>query len=299
MEEKKKINEQMEALTNAWADAVTDAWGSMFKAWSRMFEADSAVSFDEKTPMGKAQDAYTSALKTWQVFSSTTQQPETVESLFKGIGALPDLLFKMSQTMTNHLIQRQLKWIEKAKTMGKSFETFDFGDIDEKLFQSWKDLYQNNLRQYLHVPQLGLTRFHQERFLQAIDKFNIFHTAYSEFIDLLYRPISRSLSVMEQKIKTLAEENKLPDDSKSYYRMWIKVLEGDYMQLFKSSEYLDVLGRTVDSLTEFSAVKNRLMEDYWSLFQVPKLSDIDDLYHEIYLLKKKIKQLEKKLSNQN
>ena len=262
-----------------------------------MFEAGSATSSDDEASMGKAQDTWTSALKTWQAFSSTTQKPEAIESLFKGIGTLPDILFKTSQTMANNLIQLQLKWIEKAKGTGQILEAFDFGDIDENMFQAWKDLYQKDLRQYLHIPQLGLARFHQERMLQTIDKFNIFQTTYSEFLRLLYRPISRSLTIMEEKIKTLAEENNLPEDSKSYYRMWIKVLESDYMALFKSSEYMDVLGRTVDSLTEFSAVKNRLMEDYGSLFQIPKLSDIDDLYHEIYLLKKKIKKLEKRGSH--
>jgi hypothetical protein len=262
MNDEKNIHEQMEALATAWTNAVTDTWGSLFK--------------------------------TWETFSSTSPKPENLESLFKGIGTFPDILLRMSRTMMSNLNQLQVKWVEKAKGMGKTVEVFDFGDIDENMFQAWKELYQKDLRQYLNIPQLGLTRFHQERMLQALDKYNIFQTTFSEFIRLLYLPVRRSLAIMEEKIKTLAEDDKLPEDSKSYYKMWIKVLESDYMQLFKSAEYIEVLGRTVDSLTEFSAVKNRLMEDYWSLFQVPKLSDIDDLYHEIYLLKKKIKKLEKK-----
>ena len=178
MEEEKQTNKQIETLMATWTAAVTDTWGSMFKTWSRMLNPDSPASSIAATSMGNALDAWTTALKTWEMFSGTSPKSDTMDSLFKGMGILPDILLKMSQTMVSNLTQFQLKGIEKAKGLGKTVATIDFGDIDENMFQAWKELYQKDLRQYLNVPQLGLARFHQERILQTIDKYNIFQTTF-------------------------------------------------------------------------------------------------------------------------
>jgi polyhydroxyalkanoate synthesis regulator phasin len=48
-------------------------------------------------------------------------------------------------------------------------------------------------------------------------------------------------------------------------------------------------------MSEFSVVKNDLMQDMLSTLPVTTQKDTDELYKEIYLLKKRIKVLEKKL----
>jgi len=47
-------------------------------------------------------------------------------------------------------------------------------------------------------------------------------------------------------------------------------------------------------MSEFSMAKNAVLEDFLSAFPIPKQTDMDDLYHELYVLKKRIKALEKK-----
>jgi polyhydroxyalkanoate synthesis regulator phasin len=76
--------------------------------------------------------------------------------------------------------------------------------------------------------------------------------------------------------------------------MWIKILEGHYMTLFQSPEYVNILGNTLVSMSDFTAAKNEVIEDMLNMFPIPKQKDMDELYREIYLLKKRIKALEKK-----
>ena len=86
-----------------------------------------------------------------------------------------------------------------------------------------------------------------------------------------------------------------PEDSKQYYQMWIKILEGHYMTLFQSPEYGKTLNNVLVTMSEFSVVKNDLLEDMLSSLPVSTQTDMDDLYQEIYLMKKRLKALEKKL----
>ena len=69
------------------------------------------------------------------------------------------------------------------------------------------------------------------------------------------------------------------------------------MTLFQSPEYVQTMGKTLDAMSEFSAVKNDLMADMLNILPISTQKDMDDLYKEIYLLKKRIKALEKKLDH--
>jgi polyhydroxyalkanoate synthesis regulator phasin len=122
----------------------------------------------------------------------------------------------------------------------------------------------------------------------------MFQAAMTEFLRLLYLPVTRSFGVMQEKLGEMVDAGKLPEDSKTYYQMWIKILEGHYMTLFQSPEYVNILGNTLVSMSDFTAAKNEVIEDMLNMFPIPKQKDMDELYREIYLLKKRIKALEKK-----
>jgi hypothetical protein len=117
-----------------------------------------------------------------------------------------------------------------------------------------------------------------------------------EFFRLLNLPVTKSYSVMQEKLREMGDAGELPDDPKAYYQMWIKILEGHYMTLFQSPGYLKTLGDVLSALSDFSSVKNELMQDFLNTLPVSTHKDMDDLYKEIYLLKKRIKTLEKKSS---
>jgi polyhydroxyalkanoate synthesis regulator phasin len=47
-------------------------------------------------------------------------------------------------------------------------------------------------------------------------------------------------------------------------------------------------------MSEFSKAKKEILQDFLNMLPVPTLKELDELYKEIYLLKKRIKALEKK-----
>jgi polyhydroxyalkanoate synthesis regulator phasin len=99
---------------------------------------------------------------------------------------------------------------------------------------------------------------------------------------------------MQAKLAEMAEAGELPDDARAYYQMWIKILEGHYMTLFKSPEYAETMSQTLNALEDYKMTSSKVVEDILEMFPVPTQKDMDELYKEIYLLKKKIKALEKK-----
>ena len=295
MTENNNPNAGSEEVISAWMETVGDFWNTMFRTWTGMNQHfPSQETAAESDSGSRAASSIYSAMKSYQTFSSLLLDPTVIESLLKGSGAMPEILVKMSQSTLNGFLQMQQKWVERAGKIGKTTEAFKFEDLDENAFRAWTEIYEKEFRQFFNIPQLGLTRLYQEKINRVADRLTIFQSTFAEFLRLLNLPISRSLTVMQKKLGEMAEKEKLPEDAKTYYQMWIKILEGHYMTLFQSPEYIQTLGKTLETMSAFSMAKNDVIEDMLNSLPIPKQKDVDELYQELYLLKKRVKALEKK-----
>jgi polyhydroxyalkanoate synthase subunit PhaE len=297
MEEEQKEPEASEALLSAWMKTATDFWGSMMKAWPEAppsFEAP-PLSEEGVAAKGKMKETMGSVLKNWQVFSSIMKSPDLLESVSKGVNTLPEVVLKMSRVAFEGYSNLQKQWLDRMGNIGRSGEAYKFEDLDQEPFKAWMEMYEKEFRQFYNIPQLGLTRFYQERLAQAMDQFNLYQAAMNNFFHLLYLPMEKSNRVLQEKLASLTEEGKVPENFQDYYRTWLKILEGHYMTLFKSPEFTQTLARTLKATENFMEAKEAVLQDLLQFLPVPTHKDMDDLYRELYLLKKKVKELDKKL----
>ncbi|MGW8302996.1 MAG: poly(R)-hydroxyalkanoic acid synthase subunit PhaE [Desulfobacterales bacterium] len=239
------------------------------------------------------------ALRSWKAMSSAMSEPETGQSIFAGIQTLPEIAMRMTKTGWDGYLKLQQQWYERLLRTGQSKEAYRFDNLDQDALSVWSDIYEKELRRLLHMPQVGLTRFYQERANKALDQFNLLQTAMAEFLQILFLPMEKSLQVMQEKMAEMAEEGQMPDNPKVYYQMWIKTLEGHYMTLLKSPEYTSKMHTTLGAFENFVAAKNEILKDFLQTLPVPTDKDMDELYREIYLLKKRLREHEKKLELEN
>ena len=281
-------------LLEAWMKSATGFWDSMAKAWTGPLSASETPKPPGGAHGSRARESMDSTLKMWQAISSIMNEPGAMDSLFQGINTLPEVLLSMGQTGWDRYFQLQQQWFERAGKIGERTEAYKFDNLDQDAFKAWTEIYEEEFRKFLNVPQLGLTRAYQEKMGRFTDRFNLFQGAMAQFMYLLYLPMEKSFKVMQEKLEALTREEGLPEDSQAYYRMWVKILEGHYMTLFKSSEYTQVLGKTINAMEDFMVAKHEMLQDFVQMLPVPTQKDMDGLYKELYLLKKRIKQLEKK-----
>jgi polyhydroxyalkanoate synthesis regulator phasin len=193
--------------------------------------------------------------------------------------------------------QIQQHLLEKAGKIGQRTEAYNFDNLDQEVFKASTEIYEKELQQYFHIPPLGLTRFYQERFNELLDKHNLFETTLAEFLSILYLPMEKSFKVLQEKLQTMAQEGILPKEAKENYAIWVKILEGHYMNLFKSKEYTDALHNTISKMEDYILARSEALYDILQFFPVPTNRDMDDLYKEFHLLKKRISELEKKVKS--
>ncbi len=276
-----------------WLKNTADMWLNL--AQTMPSGSDSAL----KTQTA-VQNRFTQQLETnlnlLKSFSRMMSEPESASAAANSVSALPEILLKMAQSGFDAAMQIQNHLMEKAGNIGKRTEAYNFDNLDQDVFKALTEIYEKELRQYLKIPPLGLTRFYQERFNDMLDKHNLFETTLAEFLSILYLPMEKSVKVLQEKLQEMAQEGHLPSETKESYGMWLKILEGHYMNLFKSKEYTDALHRTLNKLEDFLIAKDDAMRDFLQLLPVVTHRDMDDMYKEFHLLKKRVKALEKQLN---
>jgi len=68
------------------------------------------------------------------------------------------------------------------------------------------------------------------------------------------------------------------------------------MTLFKSPEYNQMLADLFNKLSEFIIAKNEIFQDILQILPVPTNKEIDELYKDLHILKKKVRELERQLN---
>lgn len=288
----------MESLMREWMQSSADFWSAAGKSGPV-----SSPSPDEE-PQSKAggknryMDSLETALKRWQSVAATLGDPDAAEAMMKGLNTLPEFFMTLAKTGWEASSRLQMRAMEKAGNIGRKSEAYSFENVEQDLFKAWKEIYEEEFQQYFNIPQLGLMRYHQERFNRFLDQTNLLHATLSKFFFLLYLPIEKSFNVFQDRVEELSRLGQLPEKTKEYYNLWLKILEGHYMSLFKSPEYLNALRETLDQLETFSSAKNQFFQDLLQGMPIPTNKDMDDLYKELYVLKKRVRTLEKQLKEQ-
>ena len=278
-----------------WVSASNEFWGTL----NKMAKGDVLDRIMKENESGKfagfANDSMDIAMKTWKTFFSMLSNPEKLKDLNtpgeknggdESFKRFLGVIEKGFETLVSH-------FSEKADRIGKKIEGIDFDKFDREVFNAWAELYQEEIRRFYNLPQVGLWREYQERMAKAYDKYNLFNASVIEFMYFLYLPVEKSMKSFQKDLLDRMEQGQTPEDLQSCYNDWLKKLEGDYATMFHSKEYTNAMGRALEGLCDFRLARNSIVEDMLKTSPVPVQSDLDDLYKEIYAMKKRLRTLEK------
>lgn len=284
-----------EKIITSWMNNAANLWENIVTQSS----ASAKSAFPGSDGAAQAYKAWEPALKKWNDFTETINKKDMVDSIVEGNKAGMENFHKMLKSGLEGYSFFQKRFFESSRNvqdvLKNHHQTSGLGGTE--IFDMFTDLYQKEFSKFLSVPPLGLSRQYQTKMQQVIDKSNIFQVKFLEFLYFLYIPFEKSFQVVQDSLAAMADEGSLPEDAKDYYKMWVKQLEDHYMSLFRSKEYTDSLSQVIDAMSDFIAARQQIVQDSFKAFGVPVEKDMDELYKDIYLLKKRIRALEKEAAS--
>jgi len=278
-----------------WMKNAMDFWKEVGDFQSQFFSSLGVPG--DSTKAQQAQKSWKTSGKVFQAYLNSLTKPESIESLMKGFDAIPDFFGAALRQNWEGYVELQKQWTDQMLRLGKQTKAYSFEDIDENTFRTIRDLYSKEFQKFLKVPPLGLTRFYQEKFANMVDKYNIFQTTLGEFIYIFCVPIEKTGAAMQEKLEEMAESGEILDDFKSYYNMWIRILEGHYMTLLKSPEYTQAMDNTISAAVQYRDAKESFLCDVLQNLPIPTNREMDELYKEFYLLKKQVRALKRQVED--
>jgi hypothetical protein len=291
MNEKDQTTNQQDAAFVDWDKLMQDYW----KTWSEPWDGWQNIwPQDQGKGQGRVAESFSTSMKMWQTMLGNMATPGAAENLQKLMAITPEIALGFAQTCLQGFVRVQEKagdWMVKRNA---ALSSTDMQDLDRELIKSLHETYEKEFSRYLKLPQVGLGRLYQEKALEAVDKMNRLQLAMSDFLHMLYLPIEKSLNSLQQEMAKMAEAGPLDEKTKTYYNLWIKLLEGHYMELFKQQEYAETMSSALVALNDFVDARQAVINDSLQQLNIPNNHDLDELSKEIYLLKKRVRALEKK-----
>lgn len=280
-----------ETMLGAWLNSAAAYWDTLMR-----LGVPKAAPGQQETQQGGQSDSgpqetFAELLKMWR--SMTAFGTADSETMGSGMSNVSDTFAKAAQSFWEGQLQFLQQWMEGAATGREGKESPE--RMARAALQAWMNVYEQEYSRLFNVPQLGLTRVYQERASRALDSFNRFQGAFGELFLTLLEPMEKSMEQVQEKVEAMQEEEgqvSLHDQ----YKMWIKYMEGHYMTMYQSEEYNRIMNRALEAYEAFAADRKEVMEDMLKGLPVPTQREMDDLYRELYELKKRLRKYEREAS---
>jgi len=128
---------------------------------------------------------------------------------------------------------------------------------------------------------------------QEIVDFNTFLMEY-------YKQLGETWTNSQKKVMSKISE--IPQDSESmeaYKRIWIDMFENDFTQLFDTSSFSENYNKLVSTEMQLLKRWNTIMDVMLKSANMPTKEEIDEIYQELFKLKKQIKKIDPSKKNRN
>ncbi|MDJ0622809.1 MAG: poly(R)-hydroxyalkanoic acid synthase subunit PhaE [Desulfocapsaceae bacterium] len=288
-------------LFESWMDTANKFWRDVENSREETLKWGD-VNLDFGLKDGETDDdkyrtyrSWETSVKNFTTFLKILSAPENQQAMAESSTSFTEALNQAAGDSFENLLEFQGNLIQSFARASEYTNSYNFDNLDHSAFQSFRDLYTSEWQKYLHIPKIGLPREFHEQVSDLVDKSNIFYTYIAELFYLFSLPFEKSNYSIQQKINAMLEQGEVENDPTKLYNEWIKILEGNFMQLMKSQEYTNLLNGLIRSLADYKAVKNDVTNIFLEEYQIPTNKEMDEVYRELYVTKKKVKELTRRL----
>ena len=169
-----------------------------------------------------------------------------------------------------------------------------FSDKDSREFH---DLFRKSAHDKMHNffrnMAIGPFREYQEKINRCGEEFGKWELSCRDFFILLSRPLEESWKELEKEWLAGKAEDKDKLSPDAVFRRWIEILERRYMSLYESEEFVSAMNQALQDSAALAKARIALEDEFLKHRHLPTAAEMDDLYKDLYFLRKRVESLEK------
>lgn len=155
------------------------------------------------------------------------------------------------------------------------------------------DTYNQTLGRMANMPSLGLLREFNEKVNRGFALWQENQQIGVAYQLLLGDALLNAFEAFMQRLLTLAQAGKQVESQTKLLELWVEVADEEFLKLFHSERYATAQGQFVNSSMALRRQQRELIEVLLRMNDLPTRSDLDEAHHNIFLLRKEVKALNK------
>ncbi|MFH1421152.1 MAG: poly(R)-hydroxyalkanoic acid synthase subunit PhaE [Planctomycetota bacterium] len=182
---------------------------------------------------------------------------------------------------------------QKARDLAKDGITHE--DFVE-LYDSWFEGMDEPISKFLQIPAVGPTRQMLNKLSKSLDAYIKYCGASADFYLRMAKPSTEALEEISTQAAAILKDGEITEEKyRKFYDIIIKTFEKKFHDLLSSAGFTHSIKITLDTAMELRKSLFDIMEDNLKQTPIITRTEMDDVHKEIYLLKKKVKELNKEI----
>jgi len=158
------------------------------------------------------------------------------------------------------------------------------------------NMYEKTFGSVLQSPNLGYTREFNNKLLKGFDAWINFSKANFDYQIVLLDVWLKAFDELTRKLASSEEKGETVQNWQQFLQVWSSVFDQAFAQTFRSKDALEVQGNFLNSAMTYRLYQQQLMEVFLKMYDLPTRSEVEEIHHSIYELRKEVKSLKKALA---
>ena len=161
----------------------------------------------------------------------------------------------------------------------------------QEVLDLWLKTYEETFGKFLKAPAVGPAREKTEKMIQGIPYFANYYTSLMNTNANFQSVFAEAMNKTPEKIAA-----QKPESPRDYYSIWLETYSDTFKEFLKSGHFAADIGKFVtDMMADQQYNKEMLESNILKPMNLRTKSEMDEIYKEIYLLKKKVRELAKQV----
>lgn len=154
-------------------------------------------------------------------------------------------------------------------------------------YEGWSEFYQKMANESMDMFQQGMESF------QKVNPFHPGGELFQQWFDSYRDFMSR-----------VGEESTtggVPGDMESYkrlYEAWLDSWTRNLESYMRTPEFAARSGRDLETFSDMRKSMNEAMDAYWHAVRLPSAHDMEELFHKLYVIDRKLDELDRRVRTQ-
>ena len=160
------------------------------------------------------------------------------------------------------------------------------------LYRSWMEVYEDSIGKFLRIPFIGPTRVSMEKLALSVDAAIKMYGSSLDFYMTMQKPWMDSMEELSRRAAEMLQGEINIETYRKFFDLVIRICEERFTELFRSPGFAYTLAMMLDSSLELRRRLDDLIEDQLKHSPVVTRREIDEVYRELYFLKKRVREQE-------